>query len=307
MSFLNCLNGQKRRPSATHRPSERPHKQAKRAEIRPPEAGKRRKAPRVRFTTACSAAFDCQQTCRNGRGVTEISIQPAIIAENPEQNYPLHPRFVAPRGAPLAVERRCRACPQPGRPSRAAFRPTTILPSRIYPNIPLKFSPGAAVNQERRAAPVAKSATPKSEPVCIPGIFQNEEANAEHQHQHPFADDADESVEPQSALSQAINRLSSGKRINTAADDAAGLAISTSQTAAINALTQGVANANNGISMIQTANGALQSTVDNLQRIRTLAQQAGDGSLDSRSREPAIGSDDASRRNRPCRNANDVQ
>lgn len=88
----------------------------------------------------------------------------------------------------------------------------------------------------------------------------------------------------QSALSQAINRLSSGKRINTAADDAAGLAIATSQTAAINALTQGVSNANNGISMIQTANGALQSTIDNLQRIRTLAVQSGDGSLDSSAR-----------------------
>ncbi|WP_176322806.1 flagellin domain-containing protein [Burkholderia vietnamiensis] len=88
----------------------------------------------------------------------------------------------------------------------------------------------------------------------------------------------------QSALSQAINRLSSGKRVNTAADDAAGLAIATTQTAAINALTQGVANANNGISMIQTAAGALQSTVDNLQRIRTLAVEAGDGSLDSNAR-----------------------
>ncbi|MEM5384682.1 flagellin domain-containing protein [Paraburkholderia phymatum] len=85
----------------------------------------------------------------------------------------------------------------------------------------------------------------------------------------------------QSALSQAINRLSSGKRVNTAADDAAGLAISTSQTASINALTQGAANANNGISMVQTAAGALQSTVDNLQRIRQLAVEAGDGSLDS--------------------------
>jgi flagellin len=85
----------------------------------------------------------------------------------------------------------------------------------------------------------------------------------------------------QSALSQAINRLSSGKRVNTAADDAAGLAISTTQTASINALTQGAANANNGISMVQTTNGALQSVVDNLQRIRQLAVEAGDGSLDS--------------------------
>ena len=85
----------------------------------------------------------------------------------------------------------------------------------------------------------------------------------------------------QSALSQAIGRLSSGKRVNTAADDAAGLAISTTQTASINALTQGAANANNGISMVQTTNGALQSIVSNLQRIRQLAVEAGDGSLDS--------------------------
>jgi len=85
----------------------------------------------------------------------------------------------------------------------------------------------------------------------------------------------------QSALSQAINRLSSGKRINTAADDAAGLAIATTQTAAINALNQGVMNANNGISMVQTASGAMASTVANLQRIRQLAVESGDGSLGS--------------------------
>jgi len=83
----------------------------------------------------------------------------------------------------------------------------------------------------------------------------------------------------QNALSQAINRLSSGKRINSAADDAAGLAIATTQMAGINALNQGVANANNGISMVQTAAGAISSTVANLQRIRQLAVEAGDGSL----------------------------
>ncbi|HEV3104251.1 MAG TPA: flagellin, partial [Trinickia sp.] len=85
----------------------------------------------------------------------------------------------------------------------------------------------------------------------------------------------------QSALSEAINRLSSGKRINSAADDAAGLAISTTQTAAINALNQGVANANNGISLVNTAEGAIASTVQNLQRIRQLAVESGDGSLGS--------------------------
>lgn len=83
----------------------------------------------------------------------------------------------------------------------------------------------------------------------------------------------------QNALSQAINRLSSGKRVNSAADDAAGLAIATTQTASINALNQGVLNANNGISMVQTAAGAISSTVDNLQRIRQLAVESGDGSL----------------------------
>ncbi len=85
----------------------------------------------------------------------------------------------------------------------------------------------------------------------------------------------------QNELSTAINRLSSGKRINSAADDAAGLAIATSQTAAINALNQGMANANNGISMVQTASGAISSTVANLQRIRQLAVESGDGSLGS--------------------------
>jgi flagellin len=85
----------------------------------------------------------------------------------------------------------------------------------------------------------------------------------------------------QNALAQAINRLSSGNRINTAADDAAGLAIATQQTAAINALNQGVLNANNGISLVQTANGALSSIVSNLQRIRQLAVESGDGSLGS--------------------------
>jgi flagellin len=83
------------------------------------------------------------------------------------------------------------------------------------------------------------------------------------------------------ALAQAINRLSSGNRINTAADDAAGLAIATQQTAAINALNQGVLNANDGISLVQTASGAISSTVANLQRIRQLAVESGDGSLGS--------------------------
>jgi flagellin len=83
----------------------------------------------------------------------------------------------------------------------------------------------------------------------------------------------------QSALSQAITRLSSGKRINSAADDAAGLAISTRMQTQINGLNQGVSNANDGVSLIQTASSALSSLTNSLQRIRTLAVQASTGTL----------------------------
>lgn len=83
----------------------------------------------------------------------------------------------------------------------------------------------------------------------------------------------------QNALSQAINRLSSGKRINSAADDAAGLAISTTMQASINAYTQGVSNANNAVSMAQTASSGLSAITANLQRIRQLAVQASDSSI----------------------------
>ncbi|VVD31193.1 Flagellin (plasmid) [Paraburkholderia dioscoreae] len=83
----------------------------------------------------------------------------------------------------------------------------------------------------------------------------------------------------QSALSQAITRLSSGKRINSAADDAAGLAISTGMQSQINGLNQGVSNANDGVSMIQTASSGLAQITSSLQRIRQLAVQASNGGL----------------------------
>ncbi|MCU9956826.1 flagellin [Burkholderia sp. BKH01] len=83
----------------------------------------------------------------------------------------------------------------------------------------------------------------------------------------------------QGALSQAITRLSSGKRINSAADDAAGLAISTRMQTQINGLNQGVSNANDGVSMIQTASSALSSLTNSLQRIRQLAVQASTGTM----------------------------
>jgi flagellin len=78
----------------------------------------------------------------------------------------------------------------------------------------------------------------------------------------------------QSALSTALQRLSSGLRINSAKDDAAGLAIAERFTSQIRGLDQARRNANDGISLSQTAEGALQSSGDILQRIRELAVQA---------------------------------
>ena len=79
-----------------------------------------------------------------------------------------------------------------------------------------------------------------------------------------------------SALNQttAMERLSSGVRINSAKDDAAGLAISTRMTANIRGLAAAIRNANDGISLTQTAEGSLASISDNLQRIRELAVQS---------------------------------
>ena len=78
----------------------------------------------------------------------------------------------------------------------------------------------------------------------------------------------------QGDLSTAINRLSSGLRINSAKDDAAGLAISERMTTQIRGINQAARNANDAISLAQTAEGALGSAADNLQRIRELAVQS---------------------------------
>ena len=86
------------------------------------------------------------------------------------------------------------------------------------------------------------------------------------------------------ALQTAITRLSSGLRINSAADDAAGLAISDRMTAQINGLNQAAQNANDGISLAQTADGALSSVSDNLQRIRELAVQSANATNSSSDR-----------------------
>ncbi|MDR1944161.1 MAG: flagellin [Synergistaceae bacterium] len=82
-----------------------------------------------------------------------------------------------------------------------------------------------------------------------------------------------------SALSKSIERLSTGLRINSAADDAAGLAISEKMRSQINGLNQATSNAQDGISMIQTAEGALGETHSMLQRMRELAVQAANDTL----------------------------
>ncbi|SEK16919.1 MULTISPECIES: flagellin [unclassified Variovorax] len=81
----------------------------------------------------------------------------------------------------------------------------------------------------------------------------------------------------QSALSTAITRLSSGMRINSAKDDAAGQAIANRFTANIKGLTQATRNANDGISIAQTTEGALTEVNNNLQRVRELSVQAATG------------------------------
>ena len=75
-------------------------------------------------------------------------------------------------------------------------------------------------------------------------------------------------------LSAAMQQLSTGKRINSAADDAAGLAISSRMTSQIKGLDQAVRNANDGISLLQTAEGALIEVSNMMQRMRELAVQA---------------------------------
>jgi flagellin len=75
-------------------------------------------------------------------------------------------------------------------------------------------------------------------------------------------------------METAMERLSSGSRINSAADDAAGLAISTRMDAQIRGMTKAVQNANDGISLTQTAQGAQKEITEMLQRMRELAVQS---------------------------------
>jgi len=86
------------------------------------------------------------------------------------------------------------------------------------------------------------------------------------------------------SLSKAMEQLSTGKRINSAADDAAGLAIANKMTSQIRGLNQAVRNANDAISMAQTAEGATDQITNMLQRMRELAVQAANGSNSSANR-----------------------
>lgn len=87
------------------------------------------------------------------------------------------------------------------------------------------------------------------------------------------------------SLQKSINKLSTGLRINSAADDAAGLAISEKMRAQYKGLDQAVSNAQDGISMIQTAEGALNETHSILQRMRELSVQAANDTLTSQDRQ----------------------
>lgn len=86
------------------------------------------------------------------------------------------------------------------------------------------------------------------------------------------------------SLKTSLQRLSSGLRINSAADDPAGMAISQTMTLQINGNNQGIRNANDGISLAQTAEGALGQVQNNLQTIRQIAVQASNGTISDTNR-----------------------
>ena len=85
-------------------------------------------------------------------------------------------------------------------------------------------------------------------------------------------------------LSSAMERLSTGKRINSAKDDAAGLAIASSMSAQVRGMNQAIRNANDGISLAQTADGALSEASNILQRMRELAVQSSSGTYSTNDR-----------------------
>ena len=91
-------------------------------------------------------------------------------------------------------------------------------------------------------------------------------------------------VKNERALGSAMEQLSTGRKISSAADNASGLAISSRMTAQIRGLDQAVSNANDAISMVATAEGALDEVGSMLQRVRELAVQAGTGTTSAKDR-----------------------
>lgn len=90
---------------------------------------------------------------------------------------------------------------------------------------------------------------------------------------------------PQSKLTTALQALSSGRSINSAADNAAGLAQATSYSVQLSGTAQAMSNVMNGMSMLDTANGAIDQISQGLQDIRTLAVQAGNSTLNASDRQ----------------------
>ncbi|KQR82229.1 hypothetical protein ASG07_11175 [Sphingomonas sp. Leaf343] len=95
---------------------------------------------------------------------------------------------------------------------------------------------------------------------------------------------ANASMSASSALSTAMERLSTGKRINSAKDDAAGLAIASRMSSAARSMGMAIRNANDGISLAQTAEGAMSEVTSMLQRMKELATQSANGTLQSTDR-----------------------
>ncbi len=96
---------------------------------------------------------------------------------------------------------------------------------------------------------------------------------------------ASASTNANSALSTAMERLSTGKRINSAKDDAAGMAIATSMTSQVKGMNQAIRNANDGMALAQTADGSLSEVTNMLQRVRELAVQSASGTYSASDRD----------------------
>ncbi len=96
---------------------------------------------------------------------------------------------------------------------------------------------------------------------------------------------ASASTTANSALSTAMERLSTGKRINSAKDDAAGMAIATSMTSQVKGMNQAIRNANDGMALAQTADGSLSEVTNMLQRVRELAVQSASGTYSASDRD----------------------